>query len=349
MPSARRVQWARFRVTVTAVTALVILGVLVYLLSRGRLFVQWERVRVYVTDASGLVENTPVRLNGIPVGQVEDVRFIGRPGDERLVEVVLRIARYHRQRIPVDSTVTITPQNIQGEQFVDIARGGSEQIVQPGGELRFQPTPEVLRALDLTQFQQRLREIDDLLAEVERGEGALGQMVRGEEFYRSTLASVMRAEAALETALGPQRALGQLLYEDRRYRELMEPVRRLDARLMAIERGEGAAGRLLRDPKRYDGLTQSAAGIRRGFADLNAGRGRWGIFLADPARYDRLVRQTALLLETVEAMAAGEGALGRWVAGEQPYESMEGAVRAMRHSIDDFRRNPRKYLRMALF
>jgi phospholipid/cholesterol/gamma-HCH transport system substrate-binding protein len=348
MPSARRMQFAKLRVAVTAMTALVILGVLVYLLGRGRLFVEWEQVRVYVSDASGLVQGTPVRLNGIPVGEVEEVRFIGR-GDQRLVEVVLRIARYHRQRIRADSIVTITPQNIQGEQFVDIAQGNSPAIVAPGGELRFEPTPEVLRALDLAQFQQRLRDIDNLLAEIEEGKGAMGQMVRGEDFYRSTLASIRRVEKALDTALGPQRSLGRLLYQDLRYEELIEPLRRLDARLAAIQRGEGTAGRLLQNPAQYDDLRRRAAALHAALADLNAGRGRWGGFVADSAAYDRLVRRLGRLVESVDAMASGEGTLGRLVASEQPYESLNGALLVMRHNLEDFRRNPKKYLRVALF
>lgn len=349
MPSARRVQWARFRVTATAITAIAILGVLVYLLSRGRLFVQWEAVRVYVTDASGLVENTPVRLNGIPVGQVRSVRFLPEPRNGRTVEVELRIARYHRQRIPADSTVTITAQNVQGEQFVDIARGQSAQIVQPGGELRFEPTPEVLRALDLAQFEQRLRAIDDLLAEIERGEGSLGQLVRGTQFYRSTLNSIVQAEAGLRTALAPQHALGRLLYRDVGYEEILAPIRRLDARLQAIQRGEGAPGRLYSDPGQYEELRRGAADLHRRLADLNAGRGRWGGLVADPSSYDQLVLRAGRLVETVNALAAGEGTLGRWVASEQPYESLLGALREWGHSIRDFREDPRRYLQMALF
>ena len=166
MPAARRIQWAKFRIAATALTALLILGVLLYLMTRGRLFQNWETVRVYASDASGIVEGTPVRLNGIFVGEVSRVHFRGGDNPARVVEVELRIARYHRSRIPADSVVSITPQNVQGEQFVDIRQGRGARIVQPGGELRFQPTPEVLQAIDLGEFERRMREVDALLAQI---------------------------------------------------------------------------------------------------------------------------------------------------------------------------------------
>lgn len=349
MPAARRIQWAKFRIGATAFTALLILGVLLSLMLQGRLFQDWQTVRVFVSDASGLYEDAPVRLNGIPVGQVASVRLSGQPDPARAVELTFRIARYHRQRIPSDSIVSITPQNIQGEQFVEISQGRSTAAVPNGGELTFQPTPEVLRALDLAQFERRMRQIDDLLAEIEKGQGALGQLVKGTKLYDGTVQSLIRAEKSLRAAVAPQQAVGQLLYRDTRYEELLEPVRRLDARLAALERGEGSGGRLLRDPRQYDELLQSAAGLRRQVAEANAGRGRWGRFIADDAQYRRWVTQVNGFIRTVDTYAAGDSGMGRLIAGEQPYESLNGAMLQMQQGLRDFRQNPRKYLRMGVF
>lgn len=349
MPAARRIQWAKFRVTATAVTALAILGVLLFLMTRGRLFTQWETVRVFVSDASGIVEGTPVRLNGIVVGQVSQVRFLGAADRQRVVEVELRIAHYHRSRIPADSVVSITAQNVQGEQFVDIEQGRSAKIVPPGGELRFQPTPEVLQAIDLAEFERRLRDIDALLADIERGSGSVGQMVKGTRFYRNMVDSIARAEAGLEAALTPQRTLGQLLYSGRQHDEFLASVRRLDERLAAIQRGEGPAGRLVADDRQYEDLHRRTANLRRQLADINAGRGSLGRFVAGDAQYVNWVRRVNRFVAAVDNFAAGEGAFGRLAASEQPYDSLNGMLREMRETFRDFRQDPRKYLRLDVF
>jgi phospholipid/cholesterol/gamma-HCH transport system substrate-binding protein len=349
MPAPRRVRWAQIRIAVTAFTALLILGVLLSLMFQGRLFVQWEAVRVFVPDASGVGAGTPVRLNGIPVGEVESVRLSGEPDPNRRVELTLRIAAYHRQRIPSDSMVTITPQDIQGEQFVDIAQGDSAAIIPLGGELPFEAAPEVLRALDLKEFERRMREIDKLLQEIEQGRGAVGQMVRGTQLYRNMVASVARMEASLKAATGPQQALGQLLYGDTLHGEVLDRVRRIDDRLAAIERGEGAAGRMLRDPQRYEDLLRQTAGLRRQLADLNAGRGPGGRFVADEAQYEYWIRQLVRFTGTVDALAAGESGPGRLLVSEQPYEALEGMLREMQRFMEDFRGNPRRYMRMGIF
>ena len=71
MPQPTKVRWSQLKVGVVAFAAMVILGVLIFLLTGNRsIFERDETVRTYMADGAGMTESTPVRLNGILVGAV---------------------------------------------------------------------------------------------------------------------------------------------------------------------------------------------------------------------------------------------------------------------------------------
>src|SRR5512143_3896893 len=50
-----------------------------------------------------------------------------------------------------------------------------------------EPAPDVLKRIDLAEFESRMRKIDALLAGIEEGKGRVGQLVKGDQLYRDTL------------------------------------------------------------------------------------------------------------------------------------------------------------------
>lgn len=349
MPSSRRTQWAKLRIAATAFTALLILGVFLVLLTGGTVLQPKDTIHAYVPDAAGISVGTPVRLNGIPIGKITGVRFTGSRDPNRVVDVEMQVEHRYLNQLARDSVASITSEDIQGDKFLDITRGRNPQTIRPGGEVPFQATPEVLKALDLAQFTQRLRVIDALLADIQAGKGQVGQLVRGDAIYRDLVIKVKEAEKALYAATSTQRVLGQLLYRDTLYQDIMAPVRRLDEGLARIQRGEGDMGRLVKDPRQYDELQDRIGAMRRELAGWNAGQGGAGRFLKDDAMYAKWNRQVARLLAAVESFNAGEGAAGHLLMSAQPYESINGAMRELAETLRDFREHPSRYMRIKLF
>ena len=76
MPSPPKVSWSRLRVGITALVAMAILGVLIFLLTTsGNIFKGKAHLRTYMDDASGTAESAPVRLNGIPIGNLKKINL----------------------------------------------------------------------------------------------------------------------------------------------------------------------------------------------------------------------------------------------------------------------------------
>ncbi|HWB98973.1 MAG TPA: MlaD family protein [Bryobacteraceae bacterium] len=334
MPSAQFVRWAKFRVLALVVSSLTILSVLLSLLVGGHLFRPKAEVRVYVPDASGLAPQAPVRLNGIEVGAIEAVRFSGSSDPNRVVEVVLLIEQDFLREIPRDSVSVSAADNMMGDQYIDITKGKSRETLRAGEELRFQPAPDLMKQIDITQFEAKLRAVDQLLADMQANRNPFGVFLNSDTLYQDTVGKVAGLEKDIRTALAVTGDLGQLIYRDTAHRDLTAQLRQLDAKLAEFE-----GTPLLNDPAQYDQARGNIEKVRHSIEDLE--QGPW---LKDDSMYQSWSKGVASLVRAVDDLNTGQ-----MLADSQPYESWNGSLREMEHSIRDFRTDPRKYLRLKIF
>src|SRR5688572_21135999 len=104
MPSARKIAWAQLRVGIMAVIALIIIGVLVFLLTGSKkIFSEDTTVYTYLKDSAALAKGSPVRLNGILIGSVQRVELSGEQAPQRQIRVHLEVEQEMLKQIPVDS------------------------------------------------------------------------------------------------------------------------------------------------------------------------------------------------------------------------------------------------------
>jgi phospholipid/cholesterol/gamma-HCH transport system substrate-binding protein len=344
MPSAQRVQWAKLRITVLSVAALAILGVLVYLLSGGTWLKPKTSLTTYVPDSTGLEAGADVELNGVNIGKVEWLRLTKSRDPNRIVEVRLRVQEQFLRRIPEDSLAGIDSATLLGDKYLDISIGKSLRSVLPGGELRFRPATNLLKNIDMAQFGERLKAIDQVIRDIQAGKGSLGEFVKGDQMYRDVLTAVGNVEKGLLAASNTHSRIGRLLYSAAGYDNIRTPVRELDDRLARLQ-----ASPALRDSAQYDQILGQIAQVRQALADLNAGIGAGGRLLASDATYDEWNRRLAAWIESVNALNSGQGGAGRMMATEQAYESLNGALRSLQATVQDFRKDPRKFLWFKVF
>jgi phospholipid/cholesterol/gamma-HCH transport system substrate-binding protein len=348
MPSARKVQWAKIRTGITAFAALLILGVFLALMTGGKLFRETDTIRIFVPDSAGLSIGSPVRLNGIPIGNIKAVRLSHSPDPNRTVEILIEIDHAYLDQITADSVASITAEDIKGDKAINIDQGTARAHVRSGGEVKFLVQPETFKTLDLVQFDKQLRLIDALLADIQAGKGSLGELFQKDTIYRGTLDKISRVQDALEAATSTERQLGRLLYRSMLHEQLLTQVRQFDDALAKMQRGEGTTGALLKSPAQYDELHSTIANMRQQLEDLNAGKGG-GTFLTDDTMYREWTSRVGGFIASVDRLNAGEGTMGRLLVDAQPYEPLSGSLRELGASLRDFQQNPRKYIHPRLF
>src|SRR5213078_4930031 len=114
MSEEQRELAVKFRVGVFVLVALAaFLGMVYALGARARLFEAHYTIHADFTEVAGLTEGATVRLAGVQIGRVTDVRLPGEPGGK--VRVDLTIARRYADRIRRDSIARIETQGLRAK------------------------------------------------------------------------------------------------------------------------------------------------------------------------------------------------------------------------------------------
>jgi len=357
MPEASKVRWSQLKVGIVAISAFLILFVLVFLLTSTRgVFQRNVALRTYMDDAAALPDGAPVRLNGITIGYLDKLRLTDSRVPSRAVEFNMLVQEKYLKEIPVDSMAGITAANLLGDKFINITRGQDARHVEAGGELpslQGQDIPELMAATGklMNSFQAVVGRIDNLLAGVDAGRGNLGKFLKDEELYQRLNAIASEGQKLLTDVRTGKGTLSLLLNDDALYQELRAPIKRIDAMLADLQAGQGTAGKLLKDPALADELQATLGEIRKVVNDINAGKGTAGKLLKDDQLHQKLDQLLAKFGGTLDRINSGQGTIGQLLVNPQLYEALNGATREFQSLAKDMRANPKKFLsiRLALF
>ncbi|MBL9003298.1 MAG: MCE family protein [Myxococcales bacterium] len=179
--------------------------------------------RVYVDyDFSGNIHSgAPVKISGIRVGKVEEVRFMGGQLDPQVgrrvqVRLVVRIEQRAKAAIHQDAEFFVNTQGVLGEQYLEIAPGSYEKPeLQPEAVVRGIDPPRT--DLIIARLYEFLDAVTSLLRE-------------DKEVFRDLLRSGAKVARSLDQLLGENREeikklLGDL---DRLTSESADLVAKLD-------------------------------------------------------------------------------------------------------------------------
>ncbi len=354
MPQQTKARWARLKVGVMAVVALLILGVLIFLLTgSAHPFASRTTIYTYMEDSAALTENSAVRLNGIQVGKVSKISLSGSNDPNKTIRMDLEIRDKYLNDIPVDSQAGIGAENVLGTKYINVKRGTSREHIQAGGTLPARDTADFNDVIEqgntlLVQLQSILKRVDAVVGQVELGKGSIGKLLVDEELYQrlvGTVSEVQQLAAALNSDKG---TIGKLVYHDELYNDIRGSIGRIDNLLEGLQQGQGTAGRLLKDPALYQDAHNTILDLRKILADVNAGRGTVGKLL----KSDELHTQIATTITKIDTMLdkinSGQGTLGQLMVNPSLYDSINGTSRELNGLLKDFRANPKKFLRIKL-
>ncbi|HEX3879013.1 MAG TPA: MlaD family protein [Bryobacteraceae bacterium] len=339
MPSVQRVRWAKFRVISVAVVAIIILTVLMYLLTGGTLLQPKARLALFINDATGLGQDSPVRVDGIGIGKVDWVGFSGSNDPLRIIRVQMTIERQWLTSITADSIAQISNDTLVGDKFVDITTGKAPEHVLNNGELHFKAQPDIMRSVDLTQFEDQLRTVDATLADIEAGRTPLGQFIVHEDTYITLRRRMTELQSTIQRTAASTGEIGSLVYTDAMFQRIHTPLAQLDQTIEQIQAGQGGLGRFLRDPAQYEKFRSMLQDLRTSISGIRAG----AFFKSDDA-YRGANTTVASIARQIDIINASH-----MMNVADAYETWNGAASEMQKSLKDFRENPKKYLRLKVF
>ncbi|HSK71205.1 MAG TPA: MlaD family protein [Pyrinomonadaceae bacterium] len=335
MPSTQRsLGFSHLRVGIFVLVALVVLGFLI-INSTGEFnpFEKRMQLKARFASADGLREGAEVQLAGVPIGRVEEVKFLppDSPEDEK-VEALLQVTqtldgRPITERVRTDSTARLVSTSLlANDKMINILPGTTKG--SPVSENSVLQSSEAISINQLTQTGNELLQqinklsipANEILNKANRGEGTLGRIVNDETLYTNLDATVIEARATMS---------------------------RLQDTIDRINRGEGTAAKLLNDPSLYNNINKTITDLEGISRDLRSGRGTAGKFLTDDAVYnetraaiqdvrdamrdikpslqslDRIVTDVGLITTDINQ---GRGSLGKLLRDEQLYEEARNTL-----------------------
>ena len=298
------------------------LGMIYALGARARLFEPRFTVSAEFTEVGGLVEGATVRLAGVQIGRVSDVRLPSQPGGK--VRVDMTIARQFGDRVRKDSVARIETQGLLGDRLVEISVGtAAAPPVQPNQLLASTDPFDIGRMMSESgQVVKSIATLADSLRETAR---TLNQSKLIED-AAATVQSARKVTDQVGRIVGEvERGKGWahvLVYEEpvalRRVNDLVTATQAL---LDRVQRGEGAVGVLTSEQSTASAKRLVAAMDRlsRIVEQPSAEDGVLPALLFDPKYRPVLddLRVVAHNLRDVsDRLAGGRGTLGSLVKDE---------------------------------
>jgi phospholipid/cholesterol/gamma-HCH transport system substrate-binding protein len=354
MASQARVQWAQLRTGILAAVAMVIAGVLIFLLTgQSNFFGGNFHLLTYMEDSAGMVANDPVRVNGILVGYIGSIKLSGSRDPKKTVLIDMVIEDKYLEQIPEDSKSAISSANLLGSKYVNITKGTHPKHVEPGGEIQSlasQDIPEILAQSSnlLGQFQTILGRADGLLAIVESGQGNIGKLIKDDTLYDRLNSVAGEVDQLVKDVKNSNGTISHLLYDDTLYNDIRKPIQRIDDMLAQVQQGKGTLGKTIYDPQAYDEARATIGEAKKMLENLNAGKGTAGKLLSDDEIYTQLKMISQKVNTAIDKINSGQGTIGQLMVNPQLYDSLNGATRELNALIKDVRGNPKKFLSIKL-
>jgi phospholipid/cholesterol/gamma-HCH transport system substrate-binding protein len=372
-PQKKTVGLRELRVGLLVVIAI---GVLLFLIlnASGDIspFSRKIKLRARFANADGLRPGSEVRLAGVRIGKVDDVRLMppsNNPAEK--VEATFSIdseidGRPATELIRTDSTVRMGSPGILGnEKLINVQPGSAvgepvkdNDILLPGGE----QSDIAQLTTSGTELMQQLNKLSaqftDIAAKVNEGKGTIGAFVNDEAFYNNLNATVRDVNDVVRQIESGQGSAGRFVNDPALYNNLTAVTASLQSIADDLRRGRGTAGRLLTDEALYDDARGAVARLNRSVDninlivdDLRQGRGTAGRLLTDESIYNdaraaiaRFNTAAERIDNVVAGVQRGEGTAGKLLTDDQLYSNVNQLSAETVKLIYDFRQNPKKYL-----
>jgi phospholipid/cholesterol/gamma-HCH transport system substrate-binding protein len=345
----------RFRVGIVVLVGLVAVMAGIFMVGRrANLFRKKLPYETRFDSAAGLVAGNPVRLNGVTVGNVLEVKLSPDPAD-RSVEVVYDVDRRLQSRLRAGTRASIKTIGLLGDKYIDLDGGSvTEPVIEVGGQIKAAPGAGIEKLLEgsgdlLTDLGAIARSLKNILGRTEQGKGFLGALTsesqESEQLANNLTSTLANLNGILRKVQEGHGLIGKLLIDDKYGRETGDALRsairsvqsvfgRVDEQMRS---NTGAIPALLGDPegkkKVYqlvDNLSQAAVSLAAITKDLEKGSGAIPLLLRDEKfgkEFTGNLRRFSQHLDSIgKKLDGGQGTAGKLINDPSVFDAANRLV-----------------------
>lgn len=352
MPSQKQLKWSELKVGLTVLAACITLGILIFLMSgTGGLFTTKILLKSYFDNANGLRVGAPVRLAGVDIGNVTNIRVVqDRTKQLTPVEVLMKVNTRYRFNLRKDSLTLLSTAGVLGETYIDI--DSSQAKGPPAADGDVLPSREVPDFGDMVRAGQGtlqnmdalIKRLDRIVAFVESGQGSVGKLLYDPALYNRLNATVNEFQGLVNQVAQGKGTLGKLFSDEELYQKVNGTVDKLNTVIDDLNAGKGSAGKFLKDPALYNTANDTIANMKKLTDDINAGKGAIGKMTKDEEFAHKLQNVMDKLSTISDRLEAGEGTAGKLLRDPSLFTDADQMLVETRGLVKSIRENPKKYL-----
>ncbi len=262
-----------------------------------------RKVSALFNDVHELHQGDKVKMAGVEVGTVDDIRFAGNK-----VKVTLKLNK--DAKVKTDSTATVKFAGLMGQNFVSVDFGSPDAPDADEGA--------VLNSIEQADIASIMQKLDNVAGNVEnitktfsgdKLDNILGPLT---DFMKQnsgpltmTIANIKAISADIADGKG---TMGRFIQDPTLYNSAIETMTNLQNTIVnaqqivnGINAGEGTVGRLIKDDTLYVQTTGSMTNLNQILQKINQGQGSVGKLVNDQEFY----KNAKLTLQKVDKATEG--------------------------------------------
>lgn len=236
------------------VLGLIVFGFSLYFLGGFSVTRSYE-LNIKFADVSGLPVNAPVKLSGVEVGKVKQIKI--ENGD------VIVVAQIHEGvAIHTGARFSVVMTGIIGSKYLKVEQGDTMLAAYKSGAY-IDGVNELPMDAMITQTMSSIKEFVDSV----NNQGAFGDQLN------QTMTEVRQLSANLNQLVAAMKP-----YLTRSARNLDDLTERLDALLAGIEQGQGVIGGLMKDEQMKQDVKESVTSLKETMSEVKTFVGKMSRF-----------------------------------------------------------------------
>ncbi|MFO8128879.1 MAG: MlaD family protein [Bacteroidales bacterium] len=269
---------------------------------------------------NGLVKSNPVSINGMKVGQVNDIYF--EPDNTGLIVVEMAVTT--DLPIPDNSVANIYSSDLMGSKAIDLELGNSGEFLETGDTLSSKVDASLKEAVN-QQIAPLKNKAEDLIGSIDSLvtviQGVLNQDARAN--LENSIANIRKTLENLESASG----------------DIDQLVQSQKVRLADILKNMELITRNISDNNdKIDNIIDNFSTISDSLAKAEI-----------PRTFDNINKTVNDLALITDKINSGKGTLGLLINDDELYKDLRKTSADLDSLIVDINRNPKKYIRFSIF
>lgn len=311
----KQIKWASLRVgIVITVTLLIIFLVIVFSGGIQDLFKERTYLQIYISDVKGLRKGAPVRIAGVDVGEVKEIKLHKLYGTIVTISIDKEVLNYLRS----DAKATVQTIGLLGDKYIEIYTGESSLPFKPSTGLQGYPQTEVREIINIasstmSKIESLISKLDDLVIKIDKAQGTIPKLLNDPSLYNNLNATVLELKSTIQDINSG--SIGMLAKDKELYQKLSTTVNNLENTTNKIASSEGSLGKLINDPMLYDNL----------------------------------VRTTQKLEKLIEEIDKSEGTASLLLKDKKTADDIKESIKEIKELIQEIKKNPKKFFKFSVF